>query len=65
MNRQILAAKTEIRYSNKTNAVCCSSYRRNRHVSVNWQVARYVMAVSNITTIPDVTTIVANTTNIV
>ena len=40
MNKQILEAKTEMLNNNKTNAVCGSSYRCNRHVSVNWQVVR-------------------------
>ena len=39
---QILELKTEIRENNKTNGVGHSSCRCNRHVSVNWQVARLV-----------------------
>ena len=38
-----------------------NSWKCIRHVSVNWQVARYVMAVFNITTITDFATIVAIT----
>ena len=60
-NMQILAVKTEIRNKNKTNGIGGSSWRCIRHVSVNWQVARYVMAVFNITTITDFATIVAIT----
>ena len=57
--------KTEIRENNKTNGVGHSSCRCNRHVSVNWQVARLVNAIINITIITDVTVIVANTTNMI
>ena len=61
---QILELRTEIRVNNKSNGVghIC---RCNRHVSVNWQVARLVNAIINITIITDVTVIVANTTNMI